>query len=134
MSLRRMTVLLSGCCFLALSACNQAPQGPPDPKLKAALVGKWEQIAGDGGDYKYEFTNDGKVFLRFGGIITPYVYEWIGPKRVEWKQDVEGGGTPGARATITIEDDVLTMDITLLKADGKERSDGGSVRKFKRVK
>jgi hypothetical protein len=129
-----MTILLSSCCFLALSACNQAPQGPPDPKLKAALVGKWEQIAGDGGDYKYEFTNDGKVFLRFGGIITPYVYEWIGPKRIEWKQDVKGGGSPGARATITIDDDVLTMDITFLTVEGKERSDGGSVRKFKRVK
>jgi hypothetical protein len=134
MTMRKLNAVALGCLFMTvgLTGCNR-PSGPPDPKLKAALVGKWEE---SGRDRACEFTADGKVTVGCKGstVMVPYIYEWIGPNRIEWKQNVEGGGFAGARATIAIDDDVLTMDITLLAAHGKERSDGGGVAKFQRIK
>jgi hypothetical protein len=122
--------LVVGCCFLGLSACNRS-DGPADPKLKAALIGKWQETDGD---RTQEFTAAGKMTTGVKGVLFPYTYEWIRPNRIEWKQNVEGGGSPGGRATVSIDGDVLTMDVILLTANGKERSDGGGVVKLKRLK
>jgi hypothetical protein len=127
---RKYLVVACSLLATALPACNRS-DGPPDPKLKAALIGKWQETDSD---RTQEFTADGKMTTEIKGVRFPFTYEWIGPNRIEWKQDVQGGGSPGGRATVAIDGDVLTMDVILLTAAGKERSDGGGVAKLKRVK
>ena len=111
-----------GCCFLVVGfvGCNQAP----DPRLKAALVGKWQEV---GGNRTVEFTDAGQLNLGLKEVVFPYSFEWIGPKQVEWKSNADGGGWPGGRASISIDGDELTMDV-------QPKGGEAYVSKFKRAK
>ena len=116
---------------LGLAGCGPS-SGPPDPALRAALVGKWKDEAGD---RTLTFTDDGRMVTEVKGVTFPTTYTWIGPHRIDWGQEerASGIGSGGGRATVAIDADALTLNITLMTIEGRERSDGGGVSKFRRV-